>query len=444
MTRYRTALCALVALLTAGAAGAAPLPLNAPDRTVGTVNCTSSTCHGAIEPWAQSNVLHNEYTTWLRLDRHTRAYAVLKNEVSQNMARKLGLARPAHEEKVCVDCHAHHPRPERRGERHVLSEGIGCEGCHGPAERWIKTHVEPDATHARNLAHGLYPTSRPAAVAELCTSCHVGDRDRRVTHRMMGAGHPRLSFELDTFMLLEPPHYRIDRDWGARKGAWEPARLWAVGQAVAARQMIDLLVDPRTGWDGLFPELTLFDCHACHRRMGEDRWVPRNNLAPGRVRLNDSYLLMTVAVTRVLDPARGTRLADAIARTHQAAAGNGSSREALARDGGRLAQELAATVAWLEQTAFPDRLRARVLGLLLDDAVAAEYADYAGAEQAYMAIASLVAAMDRRGELKATPALRQKLDQVRATLAVDEPFARDAFRRELGALRAALGKGVRP
>lgn len=433
---------ALVLLAAAGAATAAPLPLTAPDRTVGTVNCASSTCHGAVEPWAQGNVLRNEYTTWHRLDRHTKAYAVLKNEQSQRIAQKLGFKRPAHEEKACLDCHSHNPRPELRGERHVLAEGIGCEGCHGPAERWIKTHVEPDATHARNVAHGLYPTDRPGAVAELCTSCHVGDRNRRVTHRMMGAGHPRLSFELDTFMLLEPPHYRVDRDWTERKGAWEPARLWAVGQAVAARQMVDMLVDPRTGWDGIFPELFLFDCYACHRRMGEDRWVPRNKVGPGRVRLNDSYLLMTVAVTRVLDPARGAALTTAIANLHQAASGDQSSPDALARDGGKVAQELAATAKWLEAVALPEKLRARVLGLLLSDATAAEFADYAGAEQAYMAIASLVAAMERRGEVKITSALKAQLDRVRGTLAVDEPFAREDFRRELKALRTTLGKVV--
>ena len=59
----------------------------------------------------------------------------------------------------------------------------------------------PDATHAGNVARGLYPTSDPVAQARLCLSCHFGNRDKFVTHRMMGAGHPRMSFELETFEI---------------------------------------------------------------------------------------------------------------------------------------------------------------------------------------------------------------------------------------------------
>ncbi len=148
---------ALAGLLqAAGARGAAPLPNYAQDKTLGVGSCASSLCHGAMETWKGSNVLQNEYVTWSRSDKHhLRAYAVLLSERSKEIAKKLNLPRPAHLAAECLDCHAHNPRHFDKGFR--ISDGVACEACHGGAERWIKSHVEPDATHAKNLANGMYP-----------------------------------------------------------------------------------------------------------------------------------------------------------------------------------------------------------------------------------------------------------------------------------------------
>ena len=68
-----------------------------------------------------------EYTTWLRLDPHSRAYGSLLNDTSRRMAQRLGLPQPAHQSALCLDCHAHHVPPAQRGERHVMQEGVSCE-----------------------------------------------------------------------------------------------------------------------------------------------------------------------------------------------------------------------------------------------------------------------------------------------------------------------------
>src|ERR1043165_8412954 len=215
-----------------GVAAAQPLlPYQVQAKHLGVVNCASSLCHGSISPWKDSNILQNEYVTWSRVDKHsTKAYQVLLTERSQKIAKNLGLKEPAHQAKICLDCHAENPPLALRGERFRVVEGIGCESCHGPAEHWIDTHVQSGATHADNVAHGLYPTNEPLAQARLCLSCHFGNKDKFVTHRMMGAGHPRMSFELDTFSATEPAHFVIDADWQKRKGTWDSARVWAIGQ----------------------------------------------------------------------------------------------------------------------------------------------------------------------------------------------------------------------
>ncbi len=123
---------------------------------------------------------------------------------------------------------------------------------------------------------------------------------------MMGAGHPRMAFELDTFTAVEPAHFKPDTDWEKRKRMWDGVKVWAIGQALVVSEMMDVLVDPKRGRDGLFPELVLFDCHACHHPMSDSRWAPRvAGLGPGSVRLNDSSMLMVRQIAHVVDPPLG-------------------------------------------------------------------------------------------------------------------------------------------
>jgi len=414
-----------------------PLPYESKDKYVGVVNCASSLCHGSISPWKDSNILQNEYVTWSRVDKHsTKAYQVLLTERSQRIARNLGLKEPAHQAKLCLDCHATNPPGAQRGERFRTGEGVSCESCHGPAERWIETHVQSGATHADNVAHGLYPTNEPVAQARLCLSCHFGNKDRFVTHRMMGAGHPRMSFELDTFSQTEPAHFVIDADWQKRKGTWEAARVWAIGQALAAEELLDVLLDPKRSHDGLFPELVVFDCHACHHSMREIRWTPRASASPGRIRLNDSALLMVRQIARrVLGEEASLELAQRIVQLERAVAGDGGDALEAART---LRQSIDALVAKLAVRSFTAAdLRAMVAGLV-DDGANGQYRDYAGAEQATMAIASLLDYLGKRRELADVRGVNAALDQVYETVKDDETYKPDRFQAAIAALGARV------
>jgi len=125
----------LMLLLHKMALAGTGLPQYAQDKSLGVATCASSLCHGSIETWKDANVLQNEYVTWVRTDKHARAYAVLLNNTSKEIAKKLGLKQPAHQSAVCLDCHAHNPAPAQRGEKFDISDGVSCEACHGPAER---------------------------------------------------------------------------------------------------------------------------------------------------------------------------------------------------------------------------------------------------------------------------------------------------------------------
>ena len=309
---------------------------------------------------------------------------------------------------------------------------MSCEACHGPAEKWIQSHVAPGATHADNVAHGLYPASDPVAQARLCLACHFGNKDKFVTHRMMGAGHPRISFELDTFSQTQPAHFVADADWQKRKGAWDPARVWAVGQALAAAELLDVVIDPRRSRDGLFPELVVFDCHACHHPMTDLRWSPRLGTSPGRIRLNDANLLMLRQIVRRTLPAEeANEFAQRVNALHKAVAGDGGEPLQAAR-------ELRATIDGVMRSVAShsfrgDDLRAMLAGLI-EEGRDGRYRDYSGAEQATMAIGGLMGFLSTRGELKDVGKAREALDRLYDTVKDDEKFRPERFQAALDAL----------
>ena len=418
---------------SAFAADPTPLPYETKAKHIGVVNCASSLCHGSITEWKGSNVLQNEYVTWSRVDKHhLRAYQVLFNERSQRIAKNLGLKEPAHEAKICVDCHNHNPAQENRGERFKFSDGISCEACHGPAENWVKSHVAPNATHEENVKNGLYPTNEPLAQAKLCLSCHFGNKDKFVTHRIMGAGHPRISFELETFTQTQPPHFVIDDDWKKRKGNWDSVRVWAIGQALAAQEQLAVVLDPKRGRDGLFPELVVFDCHACHHPMTDTRWKPRVGTRPGTIRFNDSNLLMLRQIVRTTLPGDTESFMALVLALHKAVAGEGGDALDAAQ---KLYKGLDAVIARLSERTFTDADLRGILKGLVDDGAAGQYNDYAGAEQATMAIASVMNFLAKRGALPDVGAATRALDGLYAAVRDDEKYRPERFQAALEGLR---------
>jgi hypothetical protein len=431
--RALVATLATVLALLGVSALAQTLPDKSADKTLGVITCASSLCHGSIASWNGSPVNQNEVVVWSRLDKHARAYSVLLNDKSKRIAVKLGLLKPAHQSKVCLDCHAHNPI--HAASEHQVSDGVACESCHGASERWIASHTEPGASHAKNLANGMYPSDQPAERAQLCLSCHFGNADKYVSHRIMAAGHPRLSFEMETFTNLQPAHFRVDAAYVQRKGAVDGVKVWAIGQALAVVAQMDILLDPKRGRDGAFPELTLFDCHACHHPMTDARWKPRAtfgvNLGPGLVRLNDSNMLMLHLILRQTAPAQADSFKAAVSQLNQAVAGLGDM-SAMAQAIKVQARQAADKIGQFGLSG--EQLR-RVALSLVDDGLAGAYADYAGAEQATMAMGSVVNTLNLQGQVRSVAQINQGLANLRDGLANDETYKPSEFQMRLRAFR---------
>ncbi|MEE9304449.1 MAG: multiheme c-type cytochrome [Thiotrichaceae bacterium] len=384
------------------------LPADGVTKHLGVTDCSSSTCHGSTKAVASSAVEQNEFFIWNRKDEHAKAYDHLKSDLSQRIAKNLGLKTPAHEAKICLDCHADNVPKNRRGLRFQIADGVSCEACHGGAGGWVKDHIvagkRGKAGHQQSIANGLYPTERPIERAKLCLSCHFGGKNKFVTHKIMGAGHPRLTFELDTYTVTQPMHYKLDKDYTVRKGAVvDSTQVWAIGQAVAAGLFLEKLRSTKgLQGSGLSPELSLFDCQSCHHEMKNRRWTGHTGLAPGIVRLNDSNFVLLRHAIQVLDPAQGNRFKNAVLKLHQAT----TKGKQATIDAAKNLQDIIKGIATeFNNRRFTPAEKRTLLKAIISDGVNGRYADYSVAEQSIMAIEAVSNSLSLRLNLERLYAL---------------------------------------
>ena len=393
---------------------------------LGVSSCAGSTCHGAMERLKGSSVAQNEYITWSRKDKHAKAYAVLSEERSERIARNLGLS-SARTAPLCLDCHADNAPEGKRGPQFQISDGVGCEACHGGARSWLGVHIS-GGTHKDNLAAGMYPTENPVARAEKCLSCHFGDDKRFVTHQIMGAGHPRISFELDTFTAVEPAHFTIDKVYVDRKGPVNDVQIWAIGQAVALRKFADALMDPKHAPNGLFPELVFFDCTGCHHGMSQLRWQAQasTRLPPGTPTLYDANVVMLRVIAARVAPEAAKALSEHMLALHRATRESWANVQREAREVRMAASNLIPVLAAHDFTR--EDMRALAEGLIAVG-VNREAVAYPDAEQATMALSSIIAAMKLMNYVSADQgkALDTALNGVYESVEKDESYRPDAF-----------------
>jgi len=402
-------------------------------KHLGVASCAGSTCHGSSVPFADSNVLQNEFRTWNEQDPHARAYQSLLTNESKKIARNLGLA-SAETADVCLNCHADNVLAEQRGEEFIVIDGVGCETCHGGAENYIQSHMS--STHQENLAAGLRKTEDPGVRAELCVSCHIGNHtDRKITHTIMGAGHPRLSFELNTFSSIQPAHYEVDQDYVDRKGEHNELHIWAIGQLVASEQLLTNIEEfPRSG---LFPELVHMDCLGCHQPMSKVDWAPNplTNLSAGALRYNDAHLLMSYQLAKTVSPS----LANEVLSNTQAFLNNGVSQKNTSVLISNLRNNIKAIRQGLEDAPLSQAQANSILDALISNGLGASHQGYASAEQSAMAINSIVRVINtNQANISNREQLLNGLDTMFNGVRDSENYRADVFVSGLRKIRASL------
>ncbi|ODU21038.1 MAG: hypothetical protein ABS87_08170 [Sphingomonas sp. SCN 67-18] len=446
--RMATAIAASLCLAMAGLALAFALlqggaPAVAAQSTeaihMGVASCSGSTCHGRQE--ADGRVVRqDELMRWQEESTpggaHSRAFRTLTEPRSRAIAARLGIGDPA-SAAMCLGCHS--DPAAKRGARFQTSDGVGCEACHGGAENWLQSHYAVGASPARNIAAGMTALTDPRARAATCLDCHFGSAEpgQFVNHRIMAAGHPRISFELDLFSTLQQ-HHDEDADYARRKGRTNSVRMWAVGQAMALERALTLYGNPRIGQEGAFPEFYFFDCHTCHRRISDEPEArpagvanPARPIPVGMPAFNDENMIMLAAAVRVAAPAQAAAF-DADSRAFHA--GLAADRASAVRAAAKLRQTAAALASSFTKAQFTRAQTFQIIDTIAGEAIAPRYTDYEGSVQAVMAVDTLLNALVNSGQLPAASVSGIRADINTAYAAVRDPNAYRPleFRRALG------------
>ena len=275
---------------TPRASKAPPIPKLArvvlPKRPVGAGACAA--CHGNIRPAdpSASRILRNEHTIWVTQDEHANAFQVLSSSRATAIATALsGGKLPARQDTRCLACHTVPGLDPTAGDepaQAIRRDGVGCESCHGSANRWLGTHQQTAwrrLSPSEKEAFGMTPLKDLERRAEVCAGCHVGSPSaaghpaREVGHDLIKAGHSRLNFAFVDYLARMPHHWREDIS-----GAF-PARAWAIGQVVSAKSALELLhararaatAEAKAG-DAPWPERSEYDCFSCHHDPETHSW----------------------------------------------------------------------------------------------------------------------------------------------------------------------------
>jgi hypothetical protein len=406
------------------------LPQQDSQQHMGVASCASSMCHGKNSIDTTKNVQMNEYRIWLKQDYHARSYKTLLSKQSKDMVQKLGLPN-AHKAAICLDCHADNVDKAQRGFRFQITDGVGCEACHGGSEDYLKSHTEVDVTHLVNLGNGMYATEKPLARAKLCLSCHLGNSHKFASHQLMGAGHPRLSFELETFTVNQPAHYAVDDDYRQRKGNINSVNMWLAGIVVSASETMKLL-ENRLKTDNVMPELALFECHSCHHGMDQLQWQSQTYPTPaGTVRINDANILLLRSVLTVLDNKKAKVLDDMLNTLHRLSNDSIQSTQKNARQLHQLIEQWSDGLVNQPLTVANKRL---LLMSLLRDGANHSFSDFTSAELVFLGVETLML------DLNISQRYQQPLDTFFKSVENENSYKNIQFKRECNALLSKLSK----
>lgn len=383
---------------------------SASPQYIGSGSCGASACHGSIQPRSTTRVLQNEYSTWIASDKHAHAYKALTDPLGQQIGVVLKLAEPPEKSQRCLVCHALSVTPAQRAREFDLAEGVGCESCHGPASLWLGPHIQPTADHRKMVALGLIDNRDLAVRAEKCLTCHLGAPGMTVDHELIAAGHPDLTFELDSFTAVEPPHWVEKASNGGPIDPLFGVKAWAVGQMVELQQ--SMLRVSGHAKSGPWPEFSEMDCVSCHHALtGPGSWRQQAGFQghrPGDPSYNLSRYVLLRHFAAEVDPSLNDRLAVEIGRVNTLVTGMSADRAAVESAANRAAELAGQMVPVIRDAPYDNARTERLLRSITGDADAIAFAGERTAEQATMTVDSLYIAQAKAGS--ENPATRQAID----------------------------------
>ncbi len=218
-------------------ASALPADASAGYKYLGPGSCSASACHGGIQARDTTKVLQNEYSTWIVQDRHSRAYTVLTQPLANRMAKILKIGPPTKPRNAWFATRSPCRRVSAARNSTSLRESAVKAATARPQRGSGPTSKQtPNMPTWSGSAWSTIRTSRSAPRS--CLTCHLGAPGLEVDHEMLAAGHPDLTFELDSFSSIEPPHW-VEKAPDSKLPINENlfgVRIWSIGQATQLQQ----------------------------------------------------------------------------------------------------------------------------------------------------------------------------------------------------------------
>lgn len=332
----------------------APEKVPAEAQYLGPTRCAD--CHGAANPLRSRDfVLQTEFAHFRDADKHFQAFELLKGELGQAIARRLGIADVA-EAQQCLSCHSNWLKDQAKVPNSEF--GVTCESCHGPSSLWDLRHSLPAwrlLSPVEKSKLGLIDVRHPVTRAEQCFACHIGNAEQGkvITHEMYAAGHPPLpSIEVESFIDQMPAHWRYLPEKGPFESRAEYIKLNSprtpaaaagdppsdlgndlsndlprtrsaiVSGMVALRESLELFSSQARPDNPQWPELAAFDCQACHHDLRAPSWRQQREgqFAPGRPALPEwPFALVKVGLRQIAaaDEREFSRLTDEFSALRQ-------------------------------------------------------------------------------------------------------------------------------
>jgi len=229
---------------------------------------------------------------------------------------------------------------------------------------------------------------------------------------MIGAGHPDLYFELDSFSAAMPRHWKVPRESAPGKSsedvAWLGMREWATGQAVQLRAELE-----RVSWRAkgkVWPEYSELDCFSCHHALGpaKDSWRLKSEYSIRREgdpgwRAGDppwqsSRYIVFMHLAKAVDAAAASDLAAKVAKVQSEMSKLNPDPSTVVSAAGAAAPVAQQLATKLEGMSYDAALAKRVMQSITADADKIAYSGERSGEQAAMALDSLYIAYSKEAK----------------------------------------------
>ncbi len=435
--REKSVLCAAgvgFLLLMAVPSGGADDKGMVPGQYTGPGSCSSTSCHGGVQPRSTTTVLQNEYSTWAVQDKHPKAFLALSNDVGKRMGKILNIT--PEKDRRCLVCHALDIDASKKAATFDKLDGVSCENCHGPSSGWLGPHTTNGWNYQKSVGLGMTDTRDLVKRSEGCLSCHLGDAERSVDHELIAAGHPDLYFEQASFEAVMPRHWTVPTD----KDPWIEIRTMVTGQAVQLRENMRR-ISRNAG--KFWPEYAELDCFACHHNLTapKDSWRQERGY-PGRRAgnppWNPSRYAVFSHVLREVDRASAGQLEAEVGKVMAIVSDITADKAQIARTAGAAADVADQVAKKLANAQFDAAMTQRLVRAIVADADHISSQGERAAEQAAMAIDSLYLASKSKGRAGNEAQVRGSINVLFQLLQNPSSYNPSAFSKQLKAVGAMM------